>query len=298
MFRVEDALQRLTAALGGPDWRDLLAFLPPDLAMSCLRRSALAAHLAASLELARDGVIELSQTSPVRADLPAAPALNRGMDRELGKRILEALLFAADGAARAATIQAHLPGGLHAGELLDELAQDYAERGVRLERRGGGSRSAPRPTSRPICSASRCRARRLSRAALETLAIIAYQQPITRAEIEAMRGVASARGRSTAGRGRLGAPKGRRETPGRPVTWVTTPAFLDQFALASLDDLPRLDELLQGGLLVPAPRRRRGELTASRRRVDGDEDAAGRARRRRGPASRLGLTSPRRHRTC
>ena len=140
MFRVEEALKRLTRMLGGPDWQNLLAFLPADLSDAQLRRSALAAHLAASLELARAGMIEVSQTEPVRADLPAAPA----MSRELAKRIVEALLFAAEEPLDLPTIQAHLPGGLHAGELLDELMQDYAGRGVRLERHGDRYRLAHR----------------------------------------------------------------------------------------------------------------------------------------------------------
>jgi segregation and condensation protein B len=92
--------------------------------------------------------------------------------------------------------------------------------------------------------------RRLSKAALETLAIIAYHQPVTRAEIEEIRGVSLSKGTldlllETA----WVQPKGRREAPGRPVTWVTTQTFLDHFDLGSLDDLPRIEELLQVGLL-------------------------------------------------
>jgi segregation and condensation protein B len=109
--------------------------------------------------------------------------------------------------------------------------------------------------------------RRLSRAALETLAIIAYHQPVTRAEIEEMRGVSVSKGTlDLLFETGWVQPKGRRETPGRPVTWVTTASFLDHLDLAALDDLPRIDELVQIGLLGPA-------LNA----VPSDSDAAGEA---------------------
>jgi segregation and condensation protein B len=172
------------------------------------------------------------------------------ISRALGKRIVEALLFAAAEPLDAATIQAHLPGGLHAGELLDELVQDYAPRGVRLERRGNRFALRTAPDLAPYLEREQVQSRRLSRAALETLAIIAYHQPITRAELEEMRGVAVSKGTLDLllETGWV-QPKGRRESPGRPVTWVTTTAFLDHFDLASLDDLPRIEELLQLGLL-------------------------------------------------
>jgi len=172
------------------------------------------------------------------------------VSRQLGKQIIEALLFAAAEPLDAATIQAHLPGGLHAGELLDELIQDYARRGVRLERRGGRFALRTAPELAPYLEREQVQSRRLSRAALETLAIIAYHQPITRAELEEMRGVAVSKGTLDLllETGWV-QPKGRRDSPGRPVTWVTTAAFLDHFDLASLDDLPRIEELLQLGLL-------------------------------------------------
>ena len=175
------------------------------------------------------------------------------MSRQLGKQIIEALLFAAAEPLDAATIQAHLPGGLHAGELLDELIQDYAQRGVRLERRGGRFALRTAPELAPYLEREQVQSRRLSRAALETLAIIAYHQPVTRAELEEMRGVAVSKGTLDLllETGWV-QPKGRRDSPGRPVTWVTTAAFLDHFDLASLDDLPRIEELLQLGLLGAA----------------------------------------------
>jgi segregation and condensation protein B len=173
------------------------------------------------------------------------------MNPELGKRIVEALLFAAEEPLEAATIQAHLPGGLHAGDLLDELTLYYRTRGVRLERRGDRYALRTAPDLAPYLQREQVQSRRLSRAALETLAIIAYHQPITRAELEEMRGVSVSKGTLDLllETGWV-QPKGRRDTPGRPVTWVTTPALLDHFDLASLDDLPRIEELLQVGLLA------------------------------------------------
>ncbi len=184
------------------------------------------------------------------------------MNRDLGKRIVEALLFAAEEPLDAATIQAHLPGGLHAADLLDELVEDYRGRGVRLEKHGAHYALRTAPDVAPYLAREQVRSRSLSRAALETLAIIAYHQPVTRAEIEEMRGVSVSKGTLDllleTGWVR---PKGRREVPGRPITWVTTPAFLDHFDLASLDDLPRIEELLQLGLLedpARSPRAREG----------------------------------------
>jgi segregation and condensation protein B len=172
------------------------------------------------------------------------------MSRELGKRIVEALLFAAEEPLDPATIQAHLPGDLHAADLLDELMRDYAGRGVRLERRGARFAFRTAPDLAPYLERERVQSRRLSKAALETLAIIAYHQPVTRAEIEEIRGVSLSKGTLDLLLETVWVqPKGRREAPGRPVTWVTTQAFLDHFDLGSLDDLPRIEELLQVGLL-------------------------------------------------
>ena len=120
---------------------------------------------------------------------------------------------------------------------------------MRLERQGGRWALRTAPETAPFLVRPDPQPKRLSKAAMETLAVIAWRQPATRAEIESVRGVPVAKGTLDA---LLGAgwvrPKGRREAPGRPVTWVTTPAFLDAFGLSSLDDLPRLDELSGVGL--------------------------------------------------
>ena len=173
------------------------------------------------------------------------------MTSDLGKQIVEAILFAAEEPLDLVTIQAHLPGDLHAGEVIDSLREDYARRGVRLEHHDGRYAFRTAAEIAPYLQRETVQSRRLSRAALETLAIIAYHQPITRAEIEEIRGVSTNKGTLDllieTGWVR---PGGRRETPGRPVTWVTTSAFLDHLDLAALDDLPRIDELMQVGLLA------------------------------------------------
>lgn len=169
------------------------------------------------------------------------------------KRLVEALLFSAAEPVDENELQARLGGRADAGTVLAELAADYEGRGVRLERHGRMWAFRTAADLAPFLVRIERRARGLSRAALETLAVIAYQQPVTRAEIEAVRGVA-------VGAGTLDQlveagwvkPAGRRDTPGRPVTWVTTPAFLDQFDLEALDDLPRLDELEGAALFNPA----------------------------------------------
>lgn len=175
-----------------------------------------------------------------------------GMDP---KRLVEAALFAAGEPLSEAELQAHLGGQAHLADVLAELERDYAGRGIRLERHGRSWAFRTAADLAPHLRIVRERDRRLPRAALETLAIIAYRQPVTRAEIEAIRGVAVAKGTIDLllDQGWI-APRGRRDAPGRPVTWVTTEGFLDQFGLASLDDLPRPDELESTSLLEVGPR--------------------------------------------
>ncbi|MEZ5933399.1 MAG: SMC-Scp complex subunit ScpB [Alphaproteobacteria bacterium] len=195
------------------------------------------------------------------------------MDMTLAKRIVEAVLFAAEEPLDLHTLQAHLQSEIHARDVIDRLVDDYQGRGVRLERHGDRYALRTAPDIAPYLQRETVQSRRLSRAALETLAIIAYHQPITRAEIEEVRGVST-------NKGTLDLlietgwvqPKGRRETPGRPVTWVTTAAFLDHLDLAQLDDLPRIEELLQVGLLG-TPGALRGEPAAEEEESEqGSED--------------------------
>ena len=166
----------------------------------------------------------------------------------------EALLFAAAEPLGDAVLRARLPDEADLAAVLDDLGRLYEGRGVNLVRiaEGWALRTAPDLTSR--IRLSRNVPRKPSRAAVETLAIIAYHQPVTRAEIESIRGVTTSRGTldmlMEAGWIR---PGRRRATPGRPLTWITTPEFLDHFGLAALDDLPGVEELKSAGLLDTRP---------------------------------------------
>ena len=169
-------------------------------------------------------------------------------------RILEAMLFAASEPLTEATMASRLPDGTDVSVLLAKLSGHYANRGVNLVR--VGSKWALR-TAPDVASALRLETevpRKLSQAALETLAIIAYHQPVTRTEIEEIRGKALSRGTLDI---LLEAgwihPKGRRRTPGRPVTWGTSDEFLDNFGLESVDDLPGIEELKASGLIDQRP---------------------------------------------
>jgi segregation and condensation protein B len=175
-------------------------------------------------------------------------------DRGHQLRLLEALLFAAPEPLRENELARWFDDADTLAVLLRELSQTYAERGVNLVRLGGGWTFRTAPDLAPELRTERVVGRKLSRAAVETLAIIAYHQPVTRAEIEAIRGVALARGTvdklMEAGWVR---PTGRRDAPGRPLNWATTPAFLAQFGLDSLNELPGIDELRAAGMLDIGP---------------------------------------------
>ncbi len=166
-------------------------------------------------------------------------------------RAVEAALFAADAPLSPAELLAAIGGGdVHGALAL--LAEDYRGRGVELVERGGRWLFQTAPDLAHILSRDRPEPRKLSRAAIETLAIIAYHEPASRAEVEAIRGVQLSGGTLdvliAAGWVR---PAGRRETPGRPLLYATTPAFLADFGLASRRDLPGIDDLRAAGLLDP-----------------------------------------------
>lgn len=165
-------------------------------------------------------------------------------------RLLEAMLFASAEPVTAAALAQRMPDGAEVPALLEELSALYANRGVNLVQREErwAFRTAPDLAARMQIETEV--PRKLSRAAVETLAIIAYHQPVTRGEIEEIRGVALSRGTlDTLLEASWIRPKGRRRTPGRPVTWVTTDAFLDHFGLESRDALPGIEELKAAGLL-------------------------------------------------
>lgn len=165
-------------------------------------------------------------------------------------RRLEAILFASDKPMSEPELAARLPADADLQGLIGELEGMYANRGVNLVKRGKGWALRTAPDVTPFLRLETKVERKLSRAAIETLAIIAYQQPVTRAEVEEIRGVAFSRGTLDilleAGWIR---PRGRRRVPGRPVTWGTTEGFLDHFGLEELDALPGIEELKAAGLL-------------------------------------------------
>ncbi len=169
-------------------------------------------------------------------------------------RLLEAILFAAVEPLDEASMVARLPDDADIDALLVDLSQLYANRGVNVVKVGGKWTLRTAPDLVDNLKIERDVQRRLSRAAHETLAIVAYHQPLTRAEIEAIRGVAVNRGTLDV---LLEAgwikPGRRRNTPGRPTTWVTTDAFLSHFGLESLQDLPGVKELKSAGLLDTRP---------------------------------------------
>ncbi|HMQ58794.1 MAG TPA: SMC-Scp complex subunit ScpB [Rhizobiaceae bacterium] len=180
-----------------------------------------------------------------RAENPAA----RLMHSE-ALRMAEALVFAAAEPVAEADIAAKLPDGVDVRAIMDDLQRVYDKRGVNLVRRGNGWAFRTAPDLSFLMSRESTQPKKLSRAALEVLAIVAYHQPVTRAEMEDIRGVETAKGTldvlMETGWIRM---RGRRKTPGRPVTYGTTPEFLDHFGLAELRDLPGMEELRGAGLL-------------------------------------------------
>jgi segregation and condensation protein B len=167
-------------------------------------------------------------------------------------RAVEATLFAADEPLSPADIAAYVGDGVDVRAALDELQDHYGGRGIELVERGGRWHFQSAADLAHILRREREESRKLSRAAVETLAIIAYHEPVSRAEIEAIRGVQISRGTldvlMETGWVR---PAGRREVPGRPLTFATTQEFLTHFGLKSRRDLPGLDDLKAAGLLDP-----------------------------------------------
>ncbi|MFN4113895.1 MAG: SMC-Scp complex subunit ScpB [Sphingomonadaceae bacterium] len=170
------------------------------------------------------------------------------------ERAVEAMLFASDEPLTVAAIAAHLgdADAAHVRSALAILVAHYAERGVQLVERGDRWHFQTSPDCAHLLRREREQVRRLSRAATEVLAIVAYHEPVSRAEIESIRGVQTSGGTldvlMEAGWVRVA---GRREVPGRPVIYATTPEFLQHFGLSSRRDLPGIDDLRAAGLLDP-----------------------------------------------
>jgi segregation and condensation protein B len=176
----------------------------------------------------------------------------QGLNEEL--RLVEALLFAASSPLDEESLKERLPEGTDAAALIQELVALYEPRGVNIVRVAGGWTLRTAPDLAPRMKLTQKVGRKLSRAAIETLAVVAYHQPVTRAEIEEIRGVVISRGTlDTLMEAGWILPRGRKQTVGRPATWVTTEAFLVHFGLASLADLPGVDELRAAGLIGPRP---------------------------------------------
>ena len=167
-------------------------------------------------------------------------------------RAAEALLFAGGEPVTAKQLSEKLGPEVDVAAVLMKLKADYAERGVQLVEAGGAWRFQSAPDLASLFAETRAQPRKLPKAAMETLAVIAYHQPVTRSEIEDIRGVSLSRG-SMELLMEIGwiRPRGRRRTPGRPLTFGTTEAFLSHFGLASLDALPGKDDLKALGLLDP-----------------------------------------------
>jgi segregation and condensation protein B len=182
--------------------------------------------------------------------LPSNVIALQSTDRREKLRIVEALLFAASEPLDEQALARHFVEGEDVKALLEELQGLYADRGVNLVRVAGKWAFRTADDLSFLLEKQAVEQRRLSRAALETLAIIAYHQPVTRAEIEEIRGVSTSKGTIDVlletGWIKL---RGRRRAPGRPVTYGTTEAFLEHFGFESIQDLPGLNELKGAGLL-------------------------------------------------
>ena len=177
-------------------------------------------------------------------------------DRAESLRIIEAMLFAAAGPLSLAAFSEFLPQGADVAALLADLTDNYHNRGVNIVQVAGKFALRTAPDMSSILRREKTEQKRLSKAALETLSIVAYHQPVTRAEIEDIRGVAISKG-TLDNLLEIGWVKmrGRRKTPGRPITYGTTESFLSHFNLNELSDLPGVQELKAAGLLdanVPA----------------------------------------------
>jgi segregation and condensation protein B len=195
---------------------------------------------------ARDGAMtDWDETDAQEAAQEAA----RGA-HALALRITEALIFASAGPVKMAEIAAQCPAGADMPAVMADLARLYQGRGVELVQVAGGYAFRTAADLGYLLKRDNEEPRKLTRAAMETLAIIAYHQPVTRTEIEEIRGVATSKGTldllMETGWVKM---RGRRKTPGRPITYGSTPGFLDQFGLDRIDDLPGLEELKGAGFM-------------------------------------------------
>jgi segregation and condensation protein B len=199
-------------------------------------------------------IMGLAKMQVIRPDVDpeddAGDVQERVEERPEELRLLEAMLFAASEPLSEKDLAARLPQGTDVADALKRLQQDYASRGVNLVRVAGKWTFRTAGDLSWLLSKETVETRKLSRAAIETLAIIAYHQPVTRTEIEDIRGVSTSKGSIDVllETGWI-KPRGRRKVPGRPLTFGTTEAFLSHFGLDAVGDLPGLEELKGSGLL-------------------------------------------------
>jgi segregation and condensation protein B len=204
------------------------------------------------------------------AELPANN-WNSSISVSEALRMAEAILFASAEPVTEKALRERLPSGVDVAALLGELQEIYSKRGINLRQTGGAWAFRTAADLAFLMNREAVQQKKLSRAALEVLAIIAYHQPVTRAELEDIRGVETSKGTldvlMETGWIKF---RGRRRTPGRPITYGTTASFLDHFGLQEVRDLPGIDELRGAGLLstrmptnfaVPIPVNDPDELT-------------------------------------
>jgi segregation and condensation protein B len=180
--------------------------------------------------------------------------MDEGEDLQQAVRLAEALIFASREPVTARVLANLLPEAADVDAVIAALAAAYAGRGVELSAVAGGWQFRSAPDLAPVLRKVVELPRRLPRVAMETLAIVAYHQPVTRSEIEEIRGAAlSQTTLDLLLENALVTPKGRRESPGRPTLWGTTPAFLALFGLNDLRDLPKREELLIDPVVTLTP---------------------------------------------
>src|SRR5262249_24362240 len=212
---------------------------------SCARPSALPPSICVNVPSNGDGAPMATNDSEKVTDVLS-------LDHAQHLRLLEALIFAGTQALDEKELAERLPNDADVARLLADLAELYANRGVNLVKVAGGYAFRTAPDLSEKLKIERPVTRKLSRAAIETLAIIAYHQPVTRTEIEQVRGVGLSKGTlDLLFEQNWIRPMGRRRVPGRPVTWGTTDFFLEHFGLPSLEDLPGHEEMKAAGLLDP-----------------------------------------------
>ena len=199
-----------------------------------------------------DRVLKLVTALP-QAEANAPMLKLEGHVGEHALRIAEALLFAASAPLSLETLAEALPKNVQPSDVIAKLAERYQGRGVELAKVGGGFAFRTAQDLSFLIARDKPQPRKIGRAALEILAIIAYHQPVTRAEIEDIRGVATSKGTldflMEAGWIRM---RGRRRTPGRPVTYGSTPGFLSHFGLDRISDLPGVEDLKGAGFIEGA----------------------------------------------